>query len=65
MMTIRELTSYLLRSCGDIDDKINVKICRIDKDNCVTEIAICPIIRIDSYDNICIYEKDINWQPYH
>lgn len=65
LKTIRDLINYLLNSCGDVDDPVNVKLVRRDENNVVTHYAILPISYIDMRDNICVEEKDIKWEAFH
>lgn len=61
---IRDLVSRLINCCGDIDDRVNVKICRRDEEGVVTHVAILPVVRVDAHDNICVEETDIYWREY-
>jgi hypothetical protein len=64
LKTIRNLITYLIQSCGDIDDPVGVKIVRRNEEGVVTHIALLPISYIDVHDSICVEESEINWVKY-
>ena len=63
-MTARDIINQIVQSVGNIDDEILIKIYRRNSANIVEEVAYLPIDKIDSFDNICIEESKITFQPY-
>lgn len=66
MDTIRKLINRLLMGCGDIDERVEVKIVRRDQNNSVTHFAVLPISYIgeNNTTQICVEESQIEWRDY-